>query len=246
MLSIKPYLILVCLVLIQTTKAECINSYFAGDTLTVWAEGGLTLRDAPSIKGNKVVIIPYGQSLKVLDTNQLIYEKDSVKFIYSTSEFKEYYLKGRWAKVIYDGKTGYVFDAYLSHFSAPELQEGGSRESLKDFMERVFGLLGSSSQFNDEVGVREQYFGYGCSYYNWCSKSSFERFILPALSLEEVIMFIKNSKKASNINGQVMLKEMQDKGCGKILTFLYFENGDGSLEVHLAGGIVIIFTESVT
>ena len=47
-----------------------------------------------------------------------------------------------------------------------------------------------------------------------------------ALRNRDTKEYIKRSMHSMAVHCKAM-KEMQDKGCGKILTFLYFENGDG-------------------
>lgn len=64
------------------------------------AENGLILRDQPSIKSNKILVIPNNSEIEILDP--------SIK----TDQIND--KKGNWVKARYMNNVGYLFDAYLS------------------------------------------------------------------------------------------------------------------------------------
>ncbi|WP_299452244.1 SH3 domain-containing protein [uncultured Microscilla sp.] len=72
----------------------------------VFAPNGLILRQSPNTSTKKIAKLPYGTKVKYLagvPSKQIIVDN----------------LKGGMAKVSYQGKTGYVFEGYLSKFAAP-------------------------------------------------------------------------------------------------------------------------------
>ena len=225
MCSMKPYILFIGLFLLHSTTSECINSYFAGDTLTVWAEGGLFLRDTNSINGHKLGLIPYGHTLKILETKTFRYKEDSILYFNARQDeygrlYEEYYLKGHWVKVIYNSKTGYVFDGYLSHFSAPKILVYNEQEDLIHYIERVFGLISSHKKESDtkDITIVSKYFHKGISvcYTIFEPKGGKARYVLPEFSLEEIMIFYKNGKGINYENGGYMLRA--DQGSGQIRT----------------------------
>ena len=72
----------------------------AQDSRYVVAEGGLNMRTKPEKNAPKVLRIPNGAEVKM--TTQA-YKSETIDG-----------RKGQWRKVTYNGKTGFVFDAYLA------------------------------------------------------------------------------------------------------------------------------------
>ena len=78
---------------------QVINEMEVGGDLYVLAVSGLNLRESPDLNGKVVAKVPFGQKVKFLeDTGQ---------------ELTVGNLSGHWTKVQYQGKVGYLFDAYL-------------------------------------------------------------------------------------------------------------------------------------
>jgi len=92
----------------------------------VIAPSGLRLRDAPDSDAEIVDKLPYGTRVLVMSQGPATTEGDR---------------EGRWVSVLWDGGTGYLFDAWLSAMApAPEGCEG-----LADWADDARFLCGSSS-----------------------------------------------------------------------------------------------------
>ena len=73
---------------------------YASDWYKAMAEPTLVVRDAPDVTGNKIGNVPYGGKLSVLDR---VGTQESIGG-----------RQGQWAKVQWQGKTGYVFSAFIA------------------------------------------------------------------------------------------------------------------------------------
>ena len=71
----------------------------------VTAFSGLKMRLAPNMESRTIKIIPFAEKV-------LVEERDS------TSQMVEW-LEGSWVKVKYEGREGYVFDAFLTSLPIP-------------------------------------------------------------------------------------------------------------------------------
>ena len=228
-----------------------INTYFKGDTLVVWAEGGLSIRDTNSMSGHRIDVIPYGE--KVIVKSMKVFKNNEEKIKITTAfqegevEYLGLSLNGRWVKVIYGDIEGFVFDGYLSKYSAPLLRANGYSESLQEYILREFGLLSqkdASGSGGDNI-VREKYYGRGVSFFNLGTKTAYVRYILPGFSQEEIVLFMKNSRM-TNRNGAPRLYEnkfIKDEDI-RILKFIYDEDGDGQITIRILSGMVIVETEA--
>ena len=90
-----------------------VTRYAANDELYVLAGSGLNLRDKPDANGNKISNVPYAAKVKVL-------AEDLGKTAYSVEEIPGFKVDGYWVKVDVGGKTGYLFDGFLSKWIAPK------------------------------------------------------------------------------------------------------------------------------
>lgn len=85
-----------------------IGNYSINDELYVHAPSGLKLRNVPD--GETILAtVPFGAKLKVVEARNTT---TATKVVDG--------LNGRWAKVSYNGKTGYIFDGYLSFLPTPK------------------------------------------------------------------------------------------------------------------------------
>ena len=96
-----------CLVtaLLSTPATEAHgHNYLPGDTLTVVAFDGLTLRAAPDVTRTKIRLLDTGEQVFVIDTLS-VWPGDTL-----------FGFAGRWVRVgtVQDATEGYVFDAFLS------------------------------------------------------------------------------------------------------------------------------------
>ena len=99
------FLFISCLTLSITKANNVIGSQF----LTVSATSGLSMRTAPGLSSDNIMIIPNGAEVEVIlrETDPLV----------ETVEWT----KGQWTYVKYGERKGYVFDGFLTNLPLPEL-----------------------------------------------------------------------------------------------------------------------------
>ena len=71
----------------------------------VIAFSGLKMRSAPSTKAKVIDIIPFGESVSLIENTDSLLTVE--------------WLNGQWSKVNYQGMEGYVFDGFLTHLPIP-------------------------------------------------------------------------------------------------------------------------------
>jgi len=82
------------------------GSFYEAEYYYVLANSGLPIREKPSPKAAKLYKIPYNTKIKV------------DKFTGVENTFQG--LKNYWAKVTYNGRTGYLFSGFLSRLKGPK------------------------------------------------------------------------------------------------------------------------------
>ena len=157
-----------CLFLCQhLSSVYAIREYLAGDTLYVWAASGLSLRREANLNAEKLLSIPYGTPV-VVRNDKFTNVADDVRieaapgYIMNDSVSAAVYLTGRFAKVTYQGKTGYLFDGYLSKLPPMQYQtqkhrDGTIEKNFEDFStyaKRTFGIL---EEFRDSASYSRIY-----------------------------------------------------------------------------------------
>jgi len=91
-----------------------IEQYTAGESLHIWAISGLNMRATPDAQGEKVLNLPYGATVKVVDTQP--YANPFSYAMVKSEGFGtpvNWVVDGYWVQVEYQGQEGYVFDGYL-------------------------------------------------------------------------------------------------------------------------------------
>lgn len=152
-MSLRIYLILSAFIVAQP-PAHAIREYVAGDTLYVWAASGLSLRSEAGLNAAKIASIPYGTPLVALsDKYTDAADETRVEAVpgYTTDgqASPAVWLSGRFVRVRFQGKTGYVFDGYLSklpplHVVLGKYRDGTTEQLFEDFdtyAQRTFGVL---------------------------------------------------------------------------------------------------------
>lgn len=87
------------------------------DTLYVWAESGLLLRDKPNVEGKVVGKLDYGDTVVINRTPRNsrytyeVFQKTTFDNGYNSADFK---LKGNFVEVKVGDSSAYVFNGYLS------------------------------------------------------------------------------------------------------------------------------------
>lgn len=226
-------------------KSYSINTYSTNDTLFVWANNGLSLRDINSQKGNRINLIPYGEKIIVLQSNIWGYHDTSINIfpLEENNSFLALNLDGSWVKVRYGNNVGYVYDGYLSKFPAPLIIGDHNHEDLDNYLERVFGILKESSKevLSDEVLMKTTYYNRGISKQNIFSKSAGVKYVLPDFSIEELILFIKNSELTTwHSNNPRLISREQLSPSIQVLKFKLSVYGDGILVLTQISNVIIL------
>lgn len=127
----------IILLAIAAERLPAIDYFEKGDTLWVWANSGLKIREKPDVKSKTVETVPFKNYVIAKNYQNQAYEY-SVKVVPANGDYPGFSLNGFWSEVEYNGISGFVFDGYLSHIKPLNLvvQENG----LKD----MFATLNSS------------------------------------------------------------------------------------------------------
>ncbi|MGV3597685.1 MAG: SH3 domain-containing protein [Bacteroidota bacterium] len=128
-LLISTTLLLLCL------NTFAIKGYNVGDTLTVFSEAGLRLRNGPSKDSASITVIPLGEAVIVKSVPNSIYA-------HSDRFLDIYTIEGFWVEVVYQSFTGYVFDGYLSSLPAPVAKMQGFFSVESDYLDKHFKKKG--------------------------------------------------------------------------------------------------------
>lgn len=120
---------------------------------TVIAFSGLKLRTAPNMDSKVLKVIPFAEKLIVES--------------YGSTLLSIEWLEGRWAKVSYEGRKGYVFDAFLTSLPIPfndyELSAGDGDLSytLLSWLENNYRLTAKADtvEYNNHIKTVQQHAG---------------------------------------------------------------------------------------
>ncbi len=80
-----------------------------GASLNVLSVSGINLRQEPTTTSKVLVLVPYGAKLTIEEVTDRSQDVDN--------------FRGRFVKVTYKGKTGYLFAGFLSSLPAPDLKK---------------------------------------------------------------------------------------------------------------------------
>lgn len=190
------------LLLIISHSLQAIDSYQPGDTLCVWAASGLTLRKSASLTAAKLAAIPYGTRLIALNYyNGHDVEVEAVPgYMSYEQQNPPVMLGGGFAKVVFQGDTGFVFDGYLSKLPPPtrvvdKRYTAPAGESFEDWAKRNFGLpvfIKRGTWEYDSPSSAKWVYGNGFTADAWEVKGLEQRKILPDVSLEEAFLLFNH------------------------------------------------------
>jgi hypothetical protein len=161
-----------------------IENYKVGDSLTVFINSGLKLREKPSAKSLAIATIPIGK--KVFIKKQLLREykhQDSLASIRL--------IKGYWVKVDYNGQAGYVFDGYLSSLPYPVIfkQEFYRKNNYSTESAYLFTHFKKvSNAFNTTLIPKE----YGNNYFPNNTSSPYNKYKDFSLKFSDSITYTRN------------------------------------------------------
>ncbi len=123
------------------------QNYRTGDVVHVSALSGLTLREAPGVESAKITLLSYG-------------EKVVVQTPASKAPVKINGFSGNWIQVEAAGKSGFVFDAYLTRLPLFSIDSSNSKKSraadvLDKYIREKIGIADSIIYTN---GLEEEGF----------------------------------------------------------------------------------------
>lgn len=116
----KKLIFLLLAATLYSADIYAIGYYSWSDTLNVFALSGLRLRDKPG--GAVIATAPYGSKI-TMQEQQPNDRRDTIENI-----------PGHWAKAVWQGKEGYVFDGFLSRLPAPD----AGLNTLEAYCDRFF------------------------------------------------------------------------------------------------------------
>lgn len=133
----------------------------------VWAKSGLIIRDTPSITGNRIGKLAYGDSIRVVEKTEKRYMMKVLEIEEDTrSVLNDFYLKGNWVKIMVEDEEGFVWDGYLSRFPALQFISYTNLELIETWANREFGVtreISSKPILNSDYSKREITFTNGIS-----------------------------------------------------------------------------------
>ncbi len=189
------------LFLTASTQMQAIGTYQPGDTLYIWSFSGLILRNRPALNAARLKTIPYGTAVVALNySGSKNTDVDIISaFSQNNKQLPAVVIKGDFARVVFDGDTGYVYDGYLSKLPALRQVKTNSAkqpvfETFQQYAARNFGILRQISKGKQGDGSAFQekaVFGNGILMDTRLEKSGETRIILPDISLEETLMLFK-------------------------------------------------------
>jgi hypothetical protein len=155
-----------------------IERYSEGDTLFNWSTK-LNFRESPNLKSKIIAQIGIGEKVIV---NQNKYFKEGDGQLNSDTRDWATAITGRWVKVTYCNKKGYVFDAYLSKYNKEQIKNDElfvKKDTLRipDY-ERFYRLI-KENGIVKEIGIGMEW---GKTVY-----------YIPDFSIEEAIYLIKDN-----------------------------------------------------
>ena len=97
--------------LLSVSSVFGIGEYSKGEHLYIWAASGLNLRAEPNAQAQKIINIPFGEKIEIID-NQI--HAHPFSYAMARSNSTEWVVNGHWVQVAFQQHRGYVFDGYLS------------------------------------------------------------------------------------------------------------------------------------
>jgi hypothetical protein len=223
-----------------------ISNYEPGDSLYVWASKGLQLRVEPNFSSEAISLMEFGELVIAIEKKPFYpdeYRPDEVSVIEIQSKkinnryYPNFRLSGKWCKVNYKGKEGYVFDAYLSSLKVIDYGE-----SPKKYFDRNFLLIDTifyqENMDGQERRITKLIYKSGIVYYSVRGVSYGSETIVFPFSFEESYLFFI-SRYINNDDPYLALIEsdkdkttfagpMEEITLTKLNGFVIIENGWGN------------------
>jgi hypothetical protein len=144
---------LLCLVFPFLLTAQSEDGY---PDKYVWAESGLTMRDAGNSSGKKLLVLPFGAAVTPTgnsgaQANVTALPSVSYKTQWGISKSQPYVMHDSYLEVVYQGQIGFVYNGYLSAYSPDTGAE--NTPDLTAWMANQFGSPNTIS--GEELIIQE-------------------------------------------------------------------------------------------
>ena len=196
--KMKKHLLIIGILIIQIS-AFGISEYEKGDSLFVLAKSGLSIRENSNTSSKTIGRIPYGEQIITQNQKTLFEYKFESKSIFDKENFKPtkkykkgIELKGRWIRVKYKEKEGFIFDGYLSKFKPPKLERETNLFFL-DYFENNYKISKEIKRRNKNVdGGQDRILFKNGIYFRGDSSTGWSniKIVFPEASLEEIYLLI--------------------------------------------------------
>ncbi|HBF87037.1 MAG TPA: hypothetical protein DDX39_00235 [Bacteroidales bacterium] len=190
------------LLLLSLCLCAQIN-YQKGDTLFVWANSGLNLRETPNENGKILTTIPFGELVEIIsETENEMFDVEIIKSKKINNKWTpNYSISGYLIKVNYKNITGYIYSGFLSKLEP--IYNIQTLYSLNEIFEKEHGIAKRFEWGNNERINNEIIFNNGFVYYERAGNAWFQTtYMLSNVRFEEGILivynFIENMNKSQN------------------------------------------------
>lgn len=164
----------------------CSALHAQNRTVYVAARSGLSLREQPSTAAKLLDKIPYGTKLSVtpIDTG--------------SAEIITEGMTGYWEKTYWNGKSGYIVNAYVLPIAPPKT---GNVSSMEDYFKQVFVPFGNklvikegvgSDNEEDDLEKQKQLYKNGAEWHRLMAyEYGSDTWFLPKLSIQEGFLLMR-------------------------------------------------------
>jgi hypothetical protein len=205
-------IITVAVLLGTVTTKLAAQTKNTGKSLKVWLLDGVNLKSNPTDKSKTLANIPYGT---IVTPVKLAGEPKNYTVDFNTAALKEpYKLNGKWIKVEFDGRQGYLFDGYLSAMPVLEKDDHGFVETEDAYLKRNYGVLKITKKI-PKKGAKETsiYYKNGAvtteAYFDGCAD---HKLLLKNISLAEAMLFEKVLHKNADAAQNIKVEEQKAGG----------------------------------
>lgn len=232
------YLVAACLVLIGIFPAVgwCAPQSTDEDNLRyVWSVDGITIYQQPDVAADSVGYVGYGETVTV---------GEAVKA--GPVDEENYPWRSKWVQVDYNGTTGFMLDAFLSGYPAPD------RAGLPMFLDEYLGSLSPVVSGQDEgqtdefCAKRTRHFENGIFYestdFGPCEQCGHirESIFFPSATKEEVLMMaVYFEFQYEGMQPELLRAEGNTDGTQWVVAYEYGQIKDIQLQEQEEGVLLI-------
>lgn len=168
------------------------KEFSVGDTLYVWANDGLVMREEPRFDSPSVVKLDYGTADTVLEGIGEELEFVEARGIhYNKTTWQRISVFGRFVKIQYMGMEGFIFDGFLSR-----LVPMHDKERMPDYFNRAYGQLQMIDRSDEQKESGKIIYKTGIMYEFARGREKAwndYRYFIPDISMNEAYLLINRS-----------------------------------------------------